>query len=51
MFDPSAREETIDKREEHKARRGVKVQKFSYKVEEVEVVEDYETKKKEEIMF
>ena len=53
MFDPEGkRGKTIDKRrEEHKARRGVKGAKVpAYKVEEVEVVEDYETKKKEEIM-
>ena len=55
MFDPEGkRGKTIEKhREEHKARRGVKGAKFlikTYKVEEVEVVEDYETKKKEEIM-
>jgi len=53
MFDPEGkRGKTIEKRrEEHKARRGVKGAKVpAYKVEEVEVVEDYETKKKEEIM-
>ena len=53
MFDPeNKRGKTINKRrEEHKARRGVKGAKVpAYKVEEVEVVEDYETKKKEEIM-
>ena len=53
MFDPEGkRGKTIDKRrEEHKARRGVKGAKVpAYKVEEVEVAEDYETKKKEEIM-
>jgi len=53
MFDPEGkRGKTIDKRrEEHKERRGVKGAKVpAYKVEEVEVVEDYETKKKEEIM-
>ena len=53
MFDPEGkRGKTIEKRrEEHKARRGVKGAKVpAYKVDEVEVVEDYETKKKEEIM-
>ncbi len=53
MFDPEGkRGKTIEKRrEEHKARRGVKGAKVpAYKVEEVEVVEDYETKKKEELM-
>ena len=35
----------MKRREEHKARRGVKGAKVpAYKVEEVEVVEDYETK-------
>ena len=48
MFDPEGkRGKTIDKRrEEHKARRGVK----GAKVPAYKVSEDYETKKKEEIM-
>ena len=54
MFDPeNKRGKTINKRrEEHKARRGVKGAKVpAYKVEEVEVVEDYETQEdKKKIM-